>query len=457
MVDMSAHFTVPQLLRYVAPSVAMMVFTSVYSVVDGLFVTNFVGKTAFAAVNLIMPFIQILGTLGFMMGAGGSALVAKTRGEGDDARANALFSLIVYVTLAAGAVLALVGFACMESVARLLGASEDMLPLCSLYGRISMLSLPLFMIQYALQVMASTAGKPKVGLYATLASGCTNMALDLLFVGVMGWGVAGAAAATVASEYLGGMLLLAYFARPNTSALRLGRATFDLRALAKTCANGSSEMMASIAMSVVSVVYNLQLMAYLGEDGVAAYGVIMYAFMIFAALFEGFCMGSAPLMSFQHGARNTGEMRSLLGKSLRIVVAGGVAMFAVAELCAVPLARIFTGYDASLCTLTVHAFRIYAFALFFMGISMYGSSLFTAVGNGFVSALIAFLRTLVFEVGAVLLLPLVVGADGIWYSVIVAEVVSVSLTLSLLWWLSPSYGLRDAPARADKRVARVKR
>lgn len=431
------------LLRFVAPSVAMMVFTSIYSVVDGLFVTNFVGKTAFAAVNLIMPFIMILGTLGFMMGAGGSALVAKTRGEGDDARANAYFSMIVYVTLGAGALLALVGFAFMEDVARLLGANGDMLPVCVLYGRISMLSLPLFMLQYTFQVLASTAGKPKVGLYATLASGISNMVLDFVFIAVLGWGVAGAAAATVIAEYVGGLAPLVYFARRNESYLKLGRPALDLRALGKTCANGSSEMMASIAMSVVSVVYNLQLMAFLGEDGVAAYGVIMYAFMIFAAIFEGYCMGCAPLMSYQHGARNTSEMRSLLAKSLRVVACGGIVMFALAELLAAPLAQIFTGYDAGLFALTVHAFRVYAFALCFMGISMYGSSLFTALGNGLVSALIAFLRTLVFEVGAVLLLPLVMGADGIWYSVIVAELVSFALTIVLLFWLSPYYGLRD--------------
>ncbi|MDY5660993.1 MAG: MATE family efflux transporter [Coriobacteriales bacterium] len=443
MVDMRQHFSVPMLLRFVAPSVAMMVFTSIYSVVDGLFVTNFVGKTAFAAVNLIMPFIMILGTLGFMMGAGGSALVAKTRGEGDDARANAYFSMIVYVTLGAGALLALVGFAFMEDVARLLGANGDMLPVCVLYGRISMLSLPLFMLQYTFQVLASTAGKPKVGLYTTLASGLSNMVLDFVFVAVLGWGVAGAAAATVIAEYVGGLAPLFYFARRNESYLKLGRPALYLRALGKTCANGSSEMMTSIAMSVVSVVYNLQLMAFLGKDGVAAYGVIMYAFMIFAAIFEGYCMGCAPLMSYQHGARNTSEMRSLLAKSLRVVACGGIVMFALAELLAAPLAQIFTGYDAGLFALTVHAFRVYAFALCFMGISMYGSSLFTALGNGLVSALIAFLRTLVFEVGAVLLLPLVMGADGIWYSVIVAELVSFALTIVLLFWLSPYYGLRD--------------
>ena len=443
MVDMRQHFSVPMLLRFVAPSVAMMVFTSIYSVVDGLFVTNFVGKTAFAAVNLIMPFIMILGTLGFMMGAGGSALVAKTRGEGDDARANAYFSMIVYVTLGAGALLALVGFAFMEDVARLLGANGDMPPVCVLYGRISMLSLPLFMLQYTFQVLASTAGKPKVGLYTTLASGISNMVLDFVFIAVLGWGVAGAAAATVIAEYVGGLAPLVDFARNNESCLKLGRPALDLHALGKTCANGSSEMMASIAMSVVSVVYNLQLMAFLGEDGVAAYGVIMYAFMIFAAIFEGYCMGCAPLMSYQHGARNTSEMRSLLAKSLRVVACGGIVMFALAELLAAPLAQIFTGYDAGLFALTVHAFRVYAFALCFMGISMYGSSLFTALGNGLVSALIAFLRTLVFEVGAVLLLPLVMGADGICYSVIVAELVSFALTIVLLFWLSPYYGLRD--------------
>ncbi len=421
MVDMSAHFTAPQLLRYVAPSVAMMVFTSVYSVVDGLFVTNFVGKTAFAAVNLIMPFIMILGTLGFMMGAGGSALVAKTRGEGDDARANALFSLIVYVTLAAGAVLALTGFACMESVARLLGASEDMLPLCTLYGRISMLSLPLFMIQYALQVMASTAGKPKVGLYATLASGCTNMVLDLLFVGVMGWGVTGAAAATVASEFLGGSLLLAYFARPNASALRLGRAAFDLRALAKTCANGSSEMMASIAMSVVSVVYNLQLMAYLGEDGVAAYSIICYLFPLVYMLLFAVSQSAQPIISYNHGAGLRDRVRHTFRFSLLVGLACGVVIMLAFIFYSQTIVSIFVDSDEAAYRIASTGLPLYATGFFFMALNVCYVGYCQSIEQARAAVIFTMLRGIVFMVACFLLLPITIGTNGLWLAIPLSE------------------------------------
>lgn len=441
-IDMSKHFSAGELVKYTLPAIGMMVFTSVYGIVDGLFVSNFAGKTAFAAVNLIMPFITILAPLGYMMSSGGSAIISRTRGEGDDKRANAYFSLFVYFTIVMGAVLAIIGFIFMEPVARAFGASEEMLADCVLYGRISMVSLPLYMLQYAFQTFSSTAGKPSLGLRVVVASGITNMVLDALFVAGFGWGVAGAAWATVASEYVGGIVPTVYFARPNTSYLRLGRPSHDMRALAHACGNGSSEFVATIAMSVVAVVYNLQLMNYLGENGVAAYGTIMYAGWIFAAIFEGYCMGAAPLMSFQHGAHGNAEKRSLLSKSLKIVGLGGVSMFVLAQLLAWPFAWIFVSYNAELLALTEHAMRLYCISLIFMGVSMYASSLFTALGNGIISAVIAFLRTLVFEIGAVLLLPPILGADGIWLSVVVAEIFAFALSIVFICRLGPHYGLR---------------
>ena len=449
-VDMSQHFTTGKLLKFVAPSIAMTIFASLYSIVDGLFVSNFAGKTAFTAVNLIFPFIMILSASGMMIGTGGSAIVAKTRGEGDDDRANRYFSMLVWFALGLGVVLAAAGFAATEPVAALLGASGQLLADATLYGRLILLTLPFFMLQYAFQSFFVTAGKPQLGFGIIVAAGVTNMVLDALFVGALGWGLVGAALATNIGELVGGGLPLIYFLRKNASFLRLRPVRPQWRVIGKACVNGSSEMVANVAMSLVGMLYNLQLLAYVGEDGVAAYGVIMYTGMVFGAIFMGYAMGSSPLMSFQYGARNHREMRSLLLRSLGLIAAGSVAMFAAGQLLAEPLSRIFVGYDAALLALTVHAYRVYALCFLLMGFSIYGSAFFTSLGNGLVSALISFLRTLVFEVGAVILLPLWLGVDGIWLSVTVAELASVLVTAAFMIALSRHYGYHKAGMKAGK-------
>ena len=331
----------------------------------------------------------------------------------------------------------------MEPLAYLLGATPEMAPICSLYGRIIMCSLPFYVLQYIFQSFFITAGKPKAGLYVILVAGISNMVLDAVLVGLLDMGVVGAAVATVASEVLGGGIPLLYFFRKNTSYLRLGPARVEWRPLGKVCVNGLSEMMTSVAMSVVSMLYNLQLMALTGENGVAVYGVIMYVTMVFAAVFMGYDMGSAPLMSYQYGAKNHTEMRSLLRKSLVFTAIGGVAMFALGQVGARPIANVFVSYDAELNALTQHGFQLYAIAYLLMGFSMYGSSFFTALNNGVVSAIISFLRTLVFEVGSVLLLPLWLGLDGVWLSVTVAEVAALIVTVLFMWFLGPHYGYRN--------------
>lgn len=442
-IDMSKHFRTVDLLKYTAPSMVMMLFTSVYAIVDGLFISNYAGKTAFAAVNLIMPFITILSTFGFMVGSGGGALVGHARGAGNAKRANEVFSLIITFAFFLGLVMAVIGAFFMEPVARLLGADDSMMADCVLYGRMSMISLPLYILQFAFQPLFSTAGKPTLGLVITVVAGLTNIVLDFVLVGVLGMGVMGAVLATVASEYVGGGASLVYFLLPNKSFLRLGRPRFSWKDLGNTCANGSSEMMSEIAMSVVSMLYNWQLMRLMGQDGVSAYGVIMYAGMIFGALLMGYCMGSAPLMSYQHGASNNVEKRSLLKHGLLLMFIGGAFACLAAHIFAAPIAQIFTGYDQELYDLTVYAFGVYSYAFVFMGISFFGSSLFTALGNGFISAVISFMRTIVFECGAVILLPMALGSDGIWYSVVVAEVAAVALTATCILRLGKFYGLRD--------------
>lgn len=432
-IRLSDHFTYRKLLRFTLPSIVMMIFTSIYSVVDGFFVSNFVGKTPFAAVNFIMPFLMVLGAAGFMFGTGGSALVARTLGEGDAARANRLFSLIVYVALALGVVIMALGQVFLRPIARALGARGDMLENCVVYGRIILCAIPAFVLQMAFQSFMITAEKPQLGLVFTVASGVTNMVLDALLVAVLHLGLEGAAAATAVSQLVGGLVPLIYFARPNTSLLRLTRCRFDARALVRCCANGSSELMSNVSMSLVNMLYNVQLMKYAGENGVAAYGVMMYVNMIFLAAFIGYSIGTAPVVSFHFGAQNFAELKNLLRRSAAIIGCFAVAMVAMGEALAGPLARMFVGYDAELMRMTCDGFRIYSLMFLFAGFAIYASGFFTALNDGLTSALISFLRTLVFEVAAILLLPLIWGLDGIWMAVSVAEMMAVIVSAFFLF------------------------
>ncbi|MDO4289775.1 MAG: MATE family efflux transporter [Eggerthellaceae bacterium] len=439
-VDMSRHFTARQLVKYALPSIVMTIFASTYSIVDGLFVSNFAGKTALAAVNWAFPVLMILSSVGFMIGTGGSAIVSKTRGEGDEARANRYFSLMVYAALAIGVVFALAGVGLLRPLYALMGAQGEMLDLATVYGLIALVSLPFFMLQYVFQSFFVVAGKPQLGFFVVVAAGVTNMVLDALFVGMFQWGVVGASIATSASEFVGGGVPLIYFARKNSSFLKLGRTRVEWRVLGRACVNGSSEMVSNIAFSLVGMLYNYQLLRYLGEDGVAAYSVIMYVAMVFGAVFMGYTVGTSPLMSFQYGAQNRTEMRSLYRKSMLFVGASGVCMFILAQTCAHAAALVFVGYDAELCAMTERAFRIYALIYLVMGFCVYASSLFTALNNGLVSAVISFLRTLVFEVVAVLALPVLVGAQGIWFAAPAAECVALVVSAVFIAVLGPRYG-----------------
>ena len=438
-IQLSDHFNYGKLLRFTLPSIIMMIFTSIYGVVDGFFVSNFVGKTPFAAVNFIMPFLMILGAIGFMFGTGGSAIIAITMGAGEKEKAQRLFSLFVYLSFGCGIVIAVLGIIFIRPVGALLGAEGVMLDNCVLYGRIILAALPAFILQYEFQSFFITAEKPQLGLAVTVAAGVSNMVLDAVFVGVLRWGLVGAASATAFSQLVGGIVPVVYFLRPNTSLLRLTRTKYDGRALLKACTNGSSELMSSISMSIVGMLYNAQLMKYAGEDGVAAYGVLMYVSMIFLAVFIGYSVGVAPVIGYQYGAGNHGELKGLLRKSLILVGTFSVGMVVLGEVLARPLSMIFVGYDQGLLELTLRGFLVYSFSFLFAGLAIYGSSFFTALGNGLVSALISFLRTLVFQMAAVLLLPLIWGIDGIWVSIVAAELMAAVVTILFLVGMKGKY------------------
>lgn len=433
-IQLSDHFSYGRLLRFTAPSIAMMIFTSVYGVVDGFFVSNYAGKTPFAAVNLIMPFLMVIATVGFMFGTGGSALVAKSFGEGEPERANRNFSLFVYVSFALGVVLAVLGIVFIRPISIRLGAEGALLDNCVVYARIILAALPFYVLQLLFQSFFVTAEKPQLGLAVTVSAGLTNMVLDAVLVISLPqqYKLAGAALATALSQVVGGTVPLFYFARKNSSMLRLGRTSFDGRAILKACTNGSSEFMSNVSMNIVGMLYNTQLLKFAGENGVAAYGVMMYVSMIFSAAFIGYSIGTAPVVSYHDGARNFPELKSLLRKSLVVIGLFSVCMVASAELLSSRLARMFVGYDAALMELTVSGFQIFALSFIFMGFAIYGSSFFTALNDGLTSAAISFLRTLVFQVAAVLLLPTIWDIDGIWMSIVVAEFMAVVLAAAFL-------------------------
>lgn len=432
-IKLSDHFTYSKLLRFVFPSIIMMIFTSIYGVVDGLFVSNFAGKTAFASINLVMPFVMILGGIGFMIGTGGTALVSKVLGEGKKEKANKIFTMMIIFTLLLGTLLSVIGVVSMPWVADFLGATEEMMADCILYSRIVTGFTVAFMLQNVFQSFLIAAEKPKLGLLATVLAGITNMALDAIFITVFKWGVAGAAIATGLSQCVGGIFPLIYFSRDNSSLLRLTNTKLEIKPILNACGNGSSELMSNISSSVVSMIYNFQLMKYVGEDGVSAYGVLMYVQFIFVAIYIGYAIGCAPITGYHFGAQNHGELKNMLRKSAFLSAISGVVLTILAIVLSSPLAKLFVGYDEELYELTRHAFSLFAYSFLLAGFNIFTSSFFTALNNGAVSAAISFMRTLIFQTSSVLILPIFLGVDGIWWAITVAEVFAFILSLIFLF------------------------
>lgn len=440
-IQLSDHFDYKRLIRFTLPSVVMMIFTSIYGVIDGIFVSNFVGKTPFAAINLIMPVCMIFGSIGFMIGTGGSALVSMTLGRGEGDRANKIFSMLVYVSIIAGAILSFFGFIFIEPISRALGAEGEMLDYCVTYGRIIIPASVAFILQSEFQSFLVTAERPKMGLYITVAAGCTNILLDALFVSpdIFNWGLEGAAFATVISQCVGALIPLVYFFISKKSPLRLTRTRFYTKSLLRACANGSSEMMTNLSMSVVNILYNFQLMRFEKDNGIAAYGVIMYINFIFVSIFIGFSFGSAPIIGFHYGAQNHSELQSLRKKCFTIIAVCSGAMLIAAELLASPLSGIFVGYDPNLHEITKNGFMLFSLSFLFLGFNIFTSSFFTALNNGPVSATISFLRTLVLQILAIFTLPILFGLNGIWLSIVFAEAVSLLISFAFIIRLKKRY------------------
>ncbi len=440
-VQLSDHFTYKKLLKFTLPSIVMMVFSSIYGVVDGFFVSNFAGELEFKAVNFIMPFLMLLGAIGFMFGAGGSALVAKTLGEGDKKRANGIFSFVTYTSIITGVVIAIFGIIFIKPIAIALGAGA-MLENCVIYGTIILLAMPFFMLQMEFQSFFITAEKPQTGLYVTIGAGVANMVLDALFIGVFKWGIVGAALATATSQVIGGLVPIIYFLRKNnTSLLKLERPILDFKALLKVCTNGSSELMTNVSLSVISMLFNYQLLKYAGEegDGIAANGVLMYVGFIFISIFIGYSIGIAPVVGYHYGAKNTDELKGLRKKSMLVILIFAISMFLLGEGLAEPLSRLFVGYNEKILEMTIHAFRLYSFSFLFVGFNIFGSAFFTALNNGLVSAILSFLRLFLFQAITVLVMPLFMDLDGIWLSSTASELMAIIVTLILLFAFKKKY------------------
>lgn len=430
-IQLSEHFTYKKLIQFTIPTIIMMIFTSIYGVVDGLFVSNCVGADAFAGVNLIMPALMILGSIGFMIGTGGSALVSKTIGEGNKEKANRYFSMLLYVVTIIGFIFTVIGLIVMEPVAKLLGAEGNLVEICVTYGRTLIIALIPFMLQNCFQSFLIVAEKPRMGLIISIITGVLNMILDFLFIYVFKMGVFGAAVATGISQLIGGIVPLIYFIKKSET-LKLVKTKFELKPILQACANGSSEMVTNISMSLVNMLYNLQLMKYAGADGVVAYGIIMYVSFIFSGTYMGYSIGSAPIVGYHYGAENKEELKSLLKKSLKLLTITSIVMTVVGELLAKPLASIFVSYNANLLDMTVNAIRIFSISYLISGINIFASSFFTALNNGVVSAAISFLRTLLFQIAMIFILPLIWNLNGIWLAVVFAEVLALIVSIGFL-------------------------
>ena len=439
-IKLSEHFNYGKLFRFVLPSIIMMVCISVYGIVDGFFVSNFVGELQFAALNLIYPFIMILGSVGFMLGTGGNALVAKTLGEKNSERANRIFSMLVYTTIVLGVLLSILGIIFAKDVAKLFALSEtslspaekeELIAYCAQYSRVIFAALPAFMLQNTFQGFFVTAEKPRLGLYVTMAAGSANILFDALFVAVFEWGLLGAAVATALSQVLGGVLPVFYFSQKNDSLLRLGKTSFEGKTLVKVCVNGMSELMTNISLSVVSILYNAQLMKIVGIAGVSAYGIMQYIGFIFIGVFIGYSVGSAPIIGFHYGAENSAELKNIYKKSLIIMSVFGAVMTLLACVFARILASVFVSYDEALLDLTTKGLRIYALSFIPCGINIFASAFFTALSNGGISLLISFARTFVLQIIAVLVLPIFFGLNGVWFSLVTAEGITLILTAAL--------------------------
>lgn len=441
-IQLSDHFTYSRLFKFVLPSIVMMVFTSLYSVVDGLFVSNCVGSNALASINIIYPLVMIIASFGFMLGTGGGAVISRTLGQGEDKKAKEYFSMLIIVDVIIGLILSIICIIFIEPIAYLLGANDTLIHDCVIYGRILLVGTTFFMLQNAFQTFFIVAEKPHFGLILTIICGVINMFLDFLFVYVFQWDIAGAGLATIIGYIIGGTIPLIYFLnKNNNSKLKLIKTKFYPRVLIHSSINGMSEMLTNVSMSIITMLYNLQMMKLVGEDGVSSITIIMYVNFVFVSMFIGFSIGTAPIISFNYGADNHAELKNMFSKSIKIIAITSVAMLILAEILSKPLVSLFVGNidNAFLFEMTIHGFRLYSIAFLMCGINIYSSSFFTALGNGLLSAIISILRSFLLQAIMIIVLPIFLQIDGIWLSVVFSESITAIVSIILLIYNRKKY------------------
>lgn len=440
-IKLSDHFTYIRLLRFTMPTILMLLSASLYGVVDGLFIANCAGKTAFAAVNLIWPFPMLLGAIGYMFGAGGCALVSKTMGEGYYERARSYFTMLTITAVACGFLFASIGIFFIDDIANMLGAKSGMIHVnCVVYGRYIMAAMPLFILQCMFQPYMIAAEKPKWGLAIIFVAGCVNVLLDYYFLYNKNMGVAGAGLATMISQAVGAVLPMFLFVGKKHSKLYfVSKIKIEPLVLAKTCANGASEFIVNASMPFVNLLYVYALWKVAGEDGVGAYGVIMYVNIVFFSFYNGLAMGSSPIISFHYGAHQMYEVRNVKRIVFCLLSISGLLLFVVAELTSPMIAGLFSKGDEVFGDIIERSFSLYALSFLFAPYNIYASAFFTALNNGKVSAAISFSRILFFQVGALLTLPIWFGIDGFWMALPIAEVLCLGLSIFLYLKFKPLY------------------
>ncbi len=428
----SQKFTLTSLLKFALPTTIMMVVLSIYTLVDGVFVSNFVGELAFSAINIIFPFISLIFALGIMAATGGNALVANNLGQGDDEKARENFTLIVIFATGLGLLLMMVGIVFNKEIARLLGAT----PLIEEYARdyLSTLApfIPLAIWMGFSQILFVTIGKPTLGLIATLVGGITNIIFDYLFIVVMNMGIKGAALGTGLGYSLPGLFFIYYFLFHRKNSLYFVKPRWRARVLLKTFTNGSSEFVANLATSITTFMFNLIILDLAGEQGVAAIGIILYAQFLLMSAFLGYAQGVAPIFSYAYGARDHLQLKKVFSISIRVIILFSLAIASFSYFASSSIVGIFVERQSQVFSLAKNGFSVFSLSFLFMGVNIFSSSLFTAFSNGKISASISFLRTLVFILGYLLFLPRFLGLPGVWLAIPLAEFTTMFFSISYL-------------------------
>ncbi len=442
---LAKKFSLASLLLFAAPNIIMMIVLSMYIIVDGMFVARFIGTTALSAINMFYPAICFEMALGIMIATGGSAIAAKKLGEGKQKEAQNNLSFLMVVEGSFGIVIAVVGNLFTAEIVSFLGASAAQAPLSITYAKIIFSFAPAFFLQTAFQTFFVTAGKPALGLIVTILGGVANILLDYIFMAPLRLGVTGAAIATGIGYCIPAMVGVIFFLKAKTNPFHFVRPRFDGKVLLQACANGSSEMVTNLSNAVTTFLFNFTLLQFYGEDGVASITIILYFQYLFTALYFGYSNGIAPIISYKYGNDDRKQLQALFKNSVLFLIISSIAANVLLHFTISKLLTIFTAENSPVYQITLHGFSIYSMAFMIMGLGIFSSAMFTAFSDGITSAIISFSRTFLFIVGAILLLPAILGERGVWLAVPIAE--AFGFLISILYLIGKKQKFHYIPQR----------